>query len=329
MSDTFKYLRYRLRHSLPHGNGQRLFLTALLVLALPVGIVLVRQIQRYQAGAALDTASLYFSPAQQNLPPDSNFKIMIDTKTNLVGFVRVEFTIDPAKVNLVSEITVTPRLATVVQKSTMAEVNSTGQGIIVAALSTTDRGNPLSGIVELANFNLHTVTTAANNATTLSITDSGIQLIDMQSTVVPFTSASSSLILNASVPTSTGTTAPTSTTAITATGTATKTPTPTLTPTGTAAPTSTGTLTPTATKTPTPTVAAATNTPTTATNTAAPTAAPKTGDVNGDNVINITDIGIIVDSYGTQPPTDPRADLNKDGKVNIVDIGIVIDNYGR
>src|SRR5260221_457796 len=198
MRDTLKYLRYRLRHSLPHGTGQRLFLTVLLVLALPVGVILVRQIQRYKASAVLDTVSLYFSPAQQSLPPDSTFSIMADTKTNLVGFVRIEFTIDPAQVNLASEITVTPRLATIVQKSTMAEVNSTGSGVIVAALSTTDRGNPLSGVVELANFNLHTISTVTDGATTLSFTNAGVQLIDMQSQVLPFTSASSSLILNPS-----------------------------------------------------------------------------------------------------------------------------------
>lgn len=333
MSDTFKYLRYRLRHTFPRGSGSRLFITVLLVLALPVGVVLVRQIQRYSAGAALDTASLYFSPAQQNLPPDSNFKIMADMKTNQVGFVRVEFTIDTAKINLVSEITVTSRLATVVQKSTMAEINSSGQGIIVAALSTTDRGNPLTGIVELANFNVHTVSAQANGATTLSITNSGVQLIDMQSQVVPFSSTSSNLILNASVSSTVAPPPPTSTPTQVSTGTPTNTQAPTAT--GTTAPTSTGTGTPTPTKTPTPsptgtTAPTSTSAPTaTATSTTAPTALPKAGDVNGDGVINITDIGIIVDVYGTQPPTDLRADLNKDGKVNIIDIGLVIDNYGR
>jgi hypothetical protein len=63
--------------------------------------------------------------------------------------------------------------------------------------------------------------------------------------------------------------------------------------------------------------------------TPAPTAspAPKEGDVNGDGLVNIVDIGIIIDNYRIIPITDLRADLNNDGTVNIVDIGIVINNY--
>ena len=326
MSDTLKYLRYRLRHSIPRGNGGKLLLTLLLVLALPAGIVLVRQIQNYKTNAVLDTASIYFSPSSQNLPPDSNFKIMTDMKTNQVGFVRVEFTIDPTKVNLSSEITVTSRLATIVQKSTMADVNSSGTGIIVAALSTTDRGNPLTGINEIANFNVHVVSTQANATGTLSITNSGVQLIDMQSLVVPFTSSTASLALNVASPSSTGTGIP----SVTGTIAITNTPTPLITSTVTSTPTFTPTLT--STKTPTPTQVVATNTLTpTATGTTAPTAtaAPKPGDANGDGLVNITDIGIVVDAYGTLPPSDPRADLNKDGFVNILDVGIIIDNYGK
>ncbi len=76
--------------------------------------------------------------------------------------------------------------------------------------------------------------------------------------------------------------------------------------------------------TPTPTV---TPTPTpTASSTGSPN--PKIGDVNGDGLVNIVDIGIIIDNYGSSPPTDPRADLNGDNLVNIIDIGIVIDHYG-
>lgn len=61
-----------------------------------------------------------------------------------------------------------------------------------------------------------------------------------------------------------------------------------------------------------------------------PTASPepKLGDINNDGLVNIVDIGIIIDNYRIVPPPNPRADLNSDGISNIVDIGIVIDNYG-
>lgn len=316
LSDSLKYLRYRVRHSLPPGNARRLVLTVLLVLVLPVSVAVIQQVQRYKAGATAGTVDVYFSPAQQNLPPNSTFAIMADMKTNQVGFVRFEFTFDTAAVKLASELTVTNRLATVVQKTSMAEANTTGNVVVVAALSTTDRGNPLTGLVELANVTVTAVSPQANFATTLSFIDSGMQIIDMNSNVVPMTTQSASLILNQFVPTSTG--VPTSTTVPTATS--------TIVPsaTSTTAPTATRTLTPTRTATTTPTA----TTTTAPTNTIAPTTAPKIGDVNGDRIVNITDIGLIVDAYGTQPPSDPRADLNRDGKVNIVDIGIIIDNYG-
>lgn len=58
-----------------------------------------------------------------------------------------------------------------------------------------------------------------------------------------------------------------------------------------------------------------------------PSVAPLTGDVNGDGLVNIVDIGIIVDNYRLSPPNYPAADLNHDGLVNIIDIGIVVDHY--
>lgn len=50
-------------------------------------------------------------------------------------------------------------------------------------------------------------------------------------------------------------------------------------------------------------------------------------DVNSDTFINIIDIGLIVDNYGSTAPTTTRADVNGDGTINIVDIGIVVNHY--
>ncbi len=102
---------------------------------------------------------------------------------------------------------------------------------------------------------------------------------------------------------------------------ATNPPTPTL----TLPPTPTHTPTPTTSHTPTPSPAS-THTPT-----PLPTASSliKVGDVNGDGLVNIVDIGIMIDNYGSSHPANPKADINKDNIVNIVDIGIVIDNYGK
>lgn len=54
---------------------------------------------------------------------------------------------------------------------------------------------------------------------------------------------------------------------------------------------------------------------------------PRVGDVNGDGVVNIVDIGMTIDHYGEAADKMPKADINNDGIINIVDIGIIIDNY--
>lgn len=55
----------------------------------------------------------------------------------------------------------------------------------------------------------------------------------------------------------------------------------------------------------------------------------KMGDVNANGVVNIIDIGIILDNYGKVASNYPKADINSDGVINIIDIGIIIDNYGK
>lgn len=107
--------------------------------------------------------------------------------------------------------------------------------------------------------------------------------------------------------------------------------TPSPTPTGAG---NTPTPTPTRSPSPTPTQGGSTPTPTpTATGgkvtpTPTSTGTLRPADVNSDGIINIIDIGIIIDNYGRTTGFYPRSDVNGDGIVNIIDIGIVIDNYG-
>jgi len=61
-----------------------------------------------------------------------------------------------------------------------------------------------------------------------------------------------------------------------------------------------------------------------------PTDGVKIGDVNGDGFVNILDIGVVVNNYGTTGTLGfIPADINNDGAVNILDIGIIINNYGN
>jgi hypothetical protein len=63
---------------------------------------------------------------------------------------------------------------------------------------------------------------------------------------------------------------------------------------------------------------------------------PKAGDINGDNAVNITDLSLILSSYGqntTQCVTNNafKCDLSTpgDGIVNIFDLSILLSNYGK
>ncbi len=87
------------------------------------------------------------------------------------------------------------------------------------------------------------------------------------------------------------------------------------TPTPTPVPTVTPTPAPTGSRTPTPT--------------ATSSIGLQAVDINGDRVINIIDIGIVVDNYNKSPIPNAKADINKDGTVNIVDIGLIVDRYGQ
>ena len=47
------------------------------------------------------------------------------------------------------------------------------------------------------------------------------------------------------------------------------------------------------------------------------------GDVNGDSVVNILDLTLISQHFGTEKPSSRHADVNKDGVVNILDLIVV------
>jgi hypothetical protein len=56
---------------------------------------------------------------------------------------------------------------------------------------------------------------------------------------------------------------------------------------------------------------------------------PIEGDVNGDGVVNITDLLIMISQWGQCPTSgDCTADVNGDGWVNVTDLLVAIANWG-
>lgn len=75
---------------------------------------------------------------------------------------------------------------------------------------------------------------------------------------------------------------------------------------------------------------------TTATNTIVPIATEKTsifstnkkrGDVDKNGIVNILDIGRVVNTYDGDAKAHVDEDVNGDGKINILDLGVITDNY--
>jgi len=55
------------------------------------------------------------------------------------------------------------------------------------------------------------------------------------------------------------------------------------------------------------------------------------GDISGDGVVDITDLVMLIDAWGSypgHPKWNPKADLNNDGVVDITDLVILISNWG-
>jgi hypothetical protein len=59
------------------------------------------------------------------------------------------------------------------------------------------------------------------------------------------------------------------------------------------------------------------------------TGGTKSGDVNGDGKVNLTDLSILLTHWNEAGATRATGDLNSDGKVNLTDLSILLTNWGK
>ncbi len=52
------------------------------------------------------------------------------------------------------------------------------------------------------------------------------------------------------------------------------------------------------------------------------------GDLNGDGKVDVEDLVIVRDAFGSSPPSDPRADVNNDDEVGLLDLVVVAMYFG-
>ncbi len=291
--------------------------------ALIAGLVLVRRPQDIREQAA-PASSVAISPNSQSASIGQNFTttVVMNTGVNQIIGVDISLTYNPSAISISS---VTYGTGISVFDNTIRNTIDNISGKVLFSAYVLDKTKAVSGtnlVVLTINGQVKSGAIAGSYPLAFASDTSFAAVNEGQNVLTSMVNGTVIIF----VPTPTFTPTPSFTPIPTATSTPTFTPTPTFTntPSPTKTPTPTATNTPTPSKTPTPTN---TSTPT-PTNTPSPTPFPIVGDVNGDRIVNITDIGLIIDVYGSNPASDPRCDLNHDGKVTIVDIGIVIDNYG-
>lgn len=202
-------------------NTLNILTIAFLLLMLPVGISLTRRAQIFFSNADENTAKLYVLPSKVELPPDTLIKLMVDSKSNKIGFVRAELSFDPNQIIINGDIQVSEKFKTVIEKTSREEANSKGKIILVLGVSATDRDFAPSGVFEVASIPIGSKTSTENVQTVVSINQQNSQIVSMGSLNLFIEAKNSDLIVN---PVSLVPLAP----ELTATITSTSTPTPTL-----------------------------------------------------------------------------------------------------
>ncbi|KKS97695.1 MAG: hypothetical protein UV73_C0006G0049 [Candidatus Gottesmanbacteria bacterium GW2011_GWA2_43_14] len=164
----------------------------LILLILPITVIAVQNTINYFSKAQLTgSVDAAFSPASFNLPPNANVKIMLDPHGQAVAFARVVIVFDKTKVKFDSEITTTASLSTVVEKTTMANANTSGKAVIVIAASPTDT-QPASSF-EFASFTLASVSSNNTDTSTLTFLASDMQIVSAGGTELTVNAASAAI----------------------------------------------------------------------------------------------------------------------------------------
>lgn len=354
---NYNILRLNTINNLNKSN-KKLLLVLVLTIAVPLTVFLTIKGIEYLTKGAATTVNVSFSQPSLTLNPDATspttINILTNASTSEVGFVRVEFTFDPAKIMLASEITPTSLFKKVIKTTTATEANTTGRVTMVLGLDPADRTSPPTSSFQVATVSLK-AKPGTSGTSSLTFDNSKMQIVDMTAVANTITSTNTSISITSATtpPTSVlmnfsfmmqGITAP-----------ATKTIDVTLKNAGTTTVAATNSITATANATGRFIGTIDNNIPAgqydvyiksqsylqrkfanvtlaTGTNNKDFTANPlRAGDFTGNNVINIQDISEILSKYTvlTQPvdTTTSKYDINNSTTLTILDISLVLSNY--
>jgi hypothetical protein len=166
---------------------------------MPAVVILVQQRTSTRTAIAMGEAKSYFVPDQADLPPDTTIRLMLDSGSQEVEFVKLEVAFDPTKVNLAGDVVATGRLKTVVEKTDVVTANATGRVVLALRLATADRTSPPLGVFEVAELPFRAVTMQGGVLTRVGINVAGSQVVDTNSTALAVMATSASMMVNSRV----------------------------------------------------------------------------------------------------------------------------------
>lgn len=171
---------------------------------------LIQRAQVFEVGAATGKANLFFEPTNLTLPPDGLVNLWATTDKQL-GFVSAQISFDPTLIKLAQNPSLpNAALAEIIQLTDLAEANTTGKINIALAIKPTAVAIAPTGSFPLAGLKFSSKTTLANKTTTLSLSTTNLQLVDLGATPFTVTTQTATLTLNPTVtPSSTPTPTPT------------------------------------------------------------------------------------------------------------------------
>lgn len=150
---------------------------------------------RLQRANAQEQVTIFFSPANAVLPPDITLKLMLDAKSNKIGFARIDVEFDRTRINLSGEVVPTDRLS-VFRITSQDVANTTGKIEIILLISPDKAASAPSGLIEFARIPFSVATSLSNQHTRVSVIDETVDIVAFPAKALDFTSEPANLTLN-------------------------------------------------------------------------------------------------------------------------------------
>jgi hypothetical protein len=203
-----KELFWKIRDRFPSDKGTRIVFLLVFIVALPLSVYLAQQAIRYFSKAIGEAVTVSVvdttgnSEITLNSGQSANVKVMLNARTNPIGYSRVVVNFDNSKVNITGNVTTSNQLTMnnadaeqdpnynpasslgvctgstpCIIKTSVNKANNTGKLVLVLAKDPRVSGSGPTGNFELASFTLQSL---SNNASNVSITKSDSQIVNTQ-----------------------------------------------------------------------------------------------------------------------------------------------------